>query len=787
VGTSVAPLEASRLVRGEGRFVDDIELPGLLHGHFVRSPHPHARIQALETSAARSAPGVAAIYVRDDLGPLGAPVPMLFDDPGIARARSHVPLADGVVRYVGEPIAFIVAASRAAAEDAAELLRVEYQVRAAVGDVSGALATGAPLVHDDVPGNVAGTRSFARGDASEAMSKATHRLRFEVRMDRGASVPMETRGVTAAPEVGGGGIRVWASTQRPVKLRDGLADMLGLRPDQVRVLATDVGGGFGPKGMYLYPEEIVVTWASIQLGKPVRWIEDRLEHFGATSQLREQVHSVEVGVEDDGTVVALRDHFVHDGGAYVPYGLSVPMYTAVTLAGPYRIPAVEATYDVVYTNRTPTCPYRGSGGPYATFVVERCMDRVGAELGVDRLEVRRRNLIREDEMPFDSGIAFADGRPSIHDGTPYRVLLDQVAAAMDTLDGAASRVSAAGPRHSRRLLGRAIALYTEATGVRSFEGARVSVSASGAVTISVGTSSQGQGHETTLAQICADSLGVGIDAVTVVQGDTGAFGWGRGTYGSKVAVVVGNAVAMAAAAVRDRALAEVATASGSDVDELTIVGGEVQSRSGTTLASLGEVAARSRYAAGGPMAPASSPGLDATSFYSPERSSIAGGAHGVELEVDPDTGTTTIQRYVVASDSGVVINPEIVDGQLRGAVAQGIGGALLEELAWSDPGVLANGNMMEYLIPRIGDVPDIELIHVDTPSVTNPLGAKGAGEAGIFGVSAAIVAALEDALACESSDPIMVSPVSPTMIRQRAARLGTAAATRPLAAGVMRA
>lgn len=764
IGEALPTVESLRLVRGAGRFVDDVELPGMLHGRFVRSLQPAGRLVGIDVSAALAVAGVVAVFTADDLGELAAPLPMLFPDPAIANARSHLALAVDRVRYAGEAVALVVATTRAVAEDAAELVSVEVETVEAVGDLAAAMAEDAPLVHADVPGNLAGTVRLASGDVGAGMAAASRIVRLTVSMDRGAAMPIETRGVVAAPDPADGGLLVWCGTQRPVKLRNSLAELLGLPRESVRVMATDVGGGFGPKGMYLYPEEVLCAWAALRLGRPVKWIEDRLEHFAATSQLREQVHHLEVGVLEDGTVTALRDRFEHDGGAYVPYGLSVPLYTAVTLTGPYRIPAVEVTYDVRYTNLPPTCPYRGSGGPFATFAIERALDAVAAELGLDRIEVRRRNLLAAEDQPWTAPLPFVDGRPAIHDGTPAGAHLDAVLEALDR-DGLHRRRAAA--EGAGRRLGQGVALYAEATGVRSYEGARVYVEASGDVVVATGTGSQGQGHETTLAQVAAAVLGVPFERVHVRQGDTGAFGWGRGTYGSKVAVIGGNAVALAATAVRDAAIAAAAALASVAPDELTVADGWILAGDGSRIVSLGELVERRLYAAGGPDLPGNAPGLDTTAFFAPERSALAAGAHGVELELDPATGFVRVLRYVAASDSGTIINPGVVDGQIRGAIAQGIGGALLEELRWSEPGVLANGTLVDYMVPRSTDVPDPVLLHADAAATTNPLGIKGAGEAGIFAVSAAVAAALEDALGCAGTAPFRRSPMPPEAVRLR--------------------
>ncbi len=743
LGAPLPRLEDARLLRGAGSFVDDLHPPSLLHAAVLRSPHAHARITRLDVSAAREARGVHLVLTAADLGTLAAPLPMVLPHPAITAPRTHVALAAGLVRYVGEPIAFVVAESRYLAEDACDLVDVDYEPLDAVADLQNAVEPGAPLVHPDLGTNVAATVRMQVGDPDRAFAEAEHVFAERFEIDRGASAPMETRGVLAVwDELTG--LSMWVSTQGPVSLRNGLARLFDLPLARIRVVAPDVGGGFGPKMMIYYPEEILVPLAAMRLKRPVKWIEDRLEHMVATNHERDQVHEAEIAVREDGRILGLRDRFLYDTGAYIPYGLNVPNVTAVTLPGPYRVPNYAVEYSAVYTHRTMVSPYRGAGRPQAVFVTERLLDRVARELGLDRAEVRRRNLIGPSELPYDVGLLYQDGAPLRYDSGDFPELLRRALGALDWDRRVKEREA---DRAHGRLLGLGLACYVEGTGYRSYEGARVVVEPTGRIVVLTGSGSQGQGHATALAQVVAAELSVQPNEVSVIAGDTAQFGWGLGTWASRTAVVAASAAQGAARAVRHKALEQAAARLEVAPGDLELRDGAVQVRGlaqrRLTLADLAGSVGLSRTG----LASEGAPGLDATQFFSPEQATFASGVHAVVVEVDTLTCLVRILDYVVAHDCGRVINPLIVDGQVHGGVAQGIGGSLYEKLQYGPDGQLLTRSFLDYLLPTAGDVPEIHLEHLETPSPTNPLGVKGVGEAGAIPVPAVIASAVEDALA----------------------------------------
>ena len=742
VGAPVARVEDPRLLRGQGCFVDDLHLPGLLEAAVLRSPYAHARIQRIDTSAARAAPGVQLVLVAADLGQLAGPLPMVLPHPALVQPRTHVVLAQQTVRYAGEPVAFVVADDRYLAEDARELIEVGYEPLPVAADLEQAAMPDAPLVHPELGTNFAGSVRMSVGDVDRAFREAEYVFEERLSVDRGSGAPMETRGIVAIWEPPSG-LTIWASTQMPVPLRNRLAKLFDLPLAQIRVIAPDVGGGFGPKGMTTYPEEILVPFAARQLGRPVKWIEDRLEHMVATNHEREQIHTATIAVRRDGTILGVQDSFLYDTGAYIPYGLNVPNVTAVTIPGPYRVPNYTVEYRPVYTNRTVVSPYRGSGRPHAVFVMERLLERVARELGLDRVEVRRRNMIPPDDLPYDVGLIYQDGAPLRYDSGDYPRLL---ASALETIDWKAALLDQQQARAEGRYVGLGLACYVEGTGYRSYEGARVTVEPTGRVVVFTGGGSQGQGHATMLAQVVGGELGIDPDEVSVVSGDTGQFSWGLGTWASRSAVVAANAAASAARAVRDKAIQEAASRLEVASHDLELRGGRVQVRGAPERAvALRELAENTGLSRIG-LSTSGAPGLDATEFFSPPQATFAAGVHAAVVEVDPIAGLVAIRRYAVAHDCGKVINPLIVDGQIHGGVAQGIGNTFYEQLRYSPDGQLLTSTLMDYLLPTAGDVPWIEVTHQETPSPTNPLGVKGVGEAGAIPVAALMASALEDAL-----------------------------------------
>ena len=764
-GAPVQRVEDDRLLRGHGRFTDDVNETGqrALECCFVRSPYAHARIRSIDASAARQMAGVVAVYTAADLPFGGLDLPLLIPHPNLTHGRTQRCLASEIVRYAGEAVAFVVATDRYVAEDAAELVSIDYEPLPVVITPEAA-ARADHLVHDDVPGNVAAEMLQEVGDVDAAMKSAARRKQLRFRYERGAASPMEARAVWATWSGEEHKLTVYDSTQSPTSIRGGLAVLFGLPESSVEVIAPDVGGGFGPKIMLFYPDELLVPFAAMQLGRAVKWTEDRQEHFTAVNQERGQVHEVEVGFDDDGRVVALSDDFVHDGGAYTPYGIILPIITAGQVPGPYRIPNYRVRFRDVYTNATPTSPYRGAGRPHACFVMERTLDSIASELGLDRAEVRRRNLIQPDQFPYEVGVAWQDGNTVVYDSGDYPRLLER---ALEML----------GPKPAGDNVGMGLGIYVEGTGVGPYEGAHVQVLVSGKVVAATGIPSQGQAHATVWAQVVADELGVDVSDVEVSSGDTRRFSWGVGTFASRGAVTAGNAMHVAARMVATRAKQIAAEQLEANPDDLELVGGRVRVKGspdrGIPLAAVAVLSNPVRYAFGGgteaatqfaskprpgpPLHEGEQPGLEATGYYSPPGSTWASGCHAAYVRVEPKTFRLEILKYVVVHDCGRVINPLVLQGQIEGGVAQGIGGAFYERLAYDADGQLRNASFMEFLIPYATEIPPIEIDHFETPSPLNPLGVKGAGEAGVIPVGAVIGSAIEEALGV----PITEMPLSP--------------------------
>jgi carbon-monoxide dehydrogenase large subunit len=744
-GEPVRRREDPRLLTGRGTYVDDVRPPLLLHAAVLRSPHARARIRRLDVSRAAAMPGVALVLTHADLPPaLREPLPRLIPHPALVHHKTQYALAPGQVRHVGEPVAFVVAESRYQAEDALDLIEVVYEPLPAVVDLEAAVRPGAPLVHDDMGTNVCAEYTQRVGDPDAAFAAAPHVFRERLRMDRGAAAPLETRGVVAIWDAQTRELVVYDSTQAPIRIRNYLAALLGLPQNHVRVIAPDVGGGFGPKIMMCYPEELLVPHAAMRLGRPVKWIEDRRENFVSMNQEREQIHDAEIAVDADGRILAVRTRFLYDSGAYIPYGIIVPIVASTQLPGPYRIPNYECTFKAVFTNKVIVSPYRGAGRPHGCFVMERLMDLVARELGLDRAEVRRRNLIAPDQFPYDTGLIFQDNAPLVYDSGNYPALFERALALIDYAGWPAAQAAA---RRQGRALGLGLALYVEGTGIGPYEGCRVTVEPNGKVYAATSVGTQGQGHFTAFAQIVADALGVDVADVTVTTGDSGAFGWGTGTFASRAAVVAGNAVALAAGAVRDKALLVAARLLEARPEDIELAGGRAFVRGAPARSvALGEIAVAANPLRGTIPAEWEGPGLEASRYFAPPRGTFAAGCHAVVVEVDRDTGALRILRYVVVHDCGPIINPLILTGQIEGGVAQGVGNAFYEQVVYDPDGQVLTQTFMDYLLPTVSEVPSVKIAHIETPSPLNPLGIKGAGEAGVIPVPAAIASAIDDAL-----------------------------------------
>jgi CO/xanthine dehydrogenase Mo-binding subunit len=709
----------------------------MLHAAILRSPHAHARIGAIDGTRALEMPGVACVLTSADLCDAGRPLPIVPPHAAL-RGRNFSLLADDRARFVGEPVAVVVAESPHVAEDAREAIDVAWEPLASVQE---ATAPGMARVHDEIPDNLAGRVTLARGDVSAALAAAPRRASLTLSIGRAGGQPMEARGLVAEYNAMAGLLTVWASSQVPHQVRQFICDLLDLPPHRVRVLAPDVGGGFGAK-LIVYPEDVLIPLLALRLGRPVRWLEARIEHMLAATQERTQVHTVEVGFDAEGRVLALRDRFVHDTGAYTPRGLVVPLLSASMLAGPYRIANIEVSFDSVYTNRVPVTPYRGAGQPQAVFVIERVMDLIARETGRDRAAVRFANLVPPSAMPYDVGLPNYRGSGNvIYDSGDYPAVLRHALemAGYERLSTECRRARDAGRR-----LGLGVACYVELTGVGPFEGATVRADAAGRITVFTGVPSQGQGLETTLAQVAAGELGVTPDEVSVIGGDTLGIAQGIGTFASRAAVVGGSAVALAARELHAKAVRLAAQALGVAEDEIQQHGQVFAERARPERRiELGRLAAAAAMA---PPAHGVAPGLEATHFFQPPDIAYSSGAHVALVEVDPEAARVCLRGYWVSHDSGRLINPTIVEGQIHGAVALGIGSALLEEIRYDAAGQPLGASFMDWALPRSDDVPPIEIDHLETPSPLNPLGAKGVGESGALPVAAVVASAVEDAL-----------------------------------------
>ena len=774
------------LLRGEGAFIDDISLPGALHAAFVRSAHARAKIRSIDITAAEASPDVVAVYTAETIGALDVELPMLIPHPCIASGgKTQRPLARGDVFYAGQCIAMVVAVDRYAAEDACATIEVEYEQLPVELDLEKAIADAAPLVHDDIPNNIAAHFIQESGDAEAAFAAAEHTTKLRVRLERSTAAPMECRAVAARWDGVSGELTVWDSTQATISVRGGLASLFDIDEDRIRVIAPNVGGGFGQKIMMFHPDEILVPFAAMQLDRPVKYIEDRVENFIGASQERAQIHEIALAAKKDGTVLGLRDSFIHDTGAFIPYGIAIAQVASTSIAGPYRIPDIWVEMTLVYTPCVQVTPYRGCGRPQACFAIERALDQLADELGIDRIEIRRRNFIGPDEFPYErAGLLFADGLAVNYDSGEYEKALDLITG---TVDLAAFRQEQEAARAEGRYLGFGIGFYVEGTGLGPYEGGHVKIHPiTGKVYVTTGLTSQGQGHETVFAQIAADQVGCDVKDVIFVEGDTQAHEWGVATFASRAAVVSGNAIHKAAVRVRTRIVRAAANMLETDEDSIELRDGRAWIVDGNRSVSLAEIATASnplRYAFneasqtatqfapasthdGPPLAEGQAPGIEETDYFSPPHATWAYGVHAAIVEFFPDICSMEIRRYLCIHDCGNMINPMIVEGQVMGGIGQGIGGAFYERCAFDENGTPLAANFMDFLMPYATEVPDAEILHMETPSPLNPLGIKGVGEAGTIPVSQVVASAMEDALAPLGIAPVRESPMSPDMIHR---------------------
>jgi aerobic carbon-monoxide dehydrogenase large subunit len=761
-GRAVTRLEDNTLLRGAGRFIDDIVLPGLLHACFVRSPVAHARLTGIDTDKARAAPGVRAVLTYRDLRPhlTCDRVPLALPVPAI---RFHVDpryLADDELCYVGEPVALVVAESRAIAEDAASQVAITYDLLPAVIDPREGLKPGAPKARLDCPDNLVAHWVVAYGDVEATFARAPHRVSQTFRMNKGGGHSIEARGVVARFDRLENLLTVWDSTQMPHKAKRVLVDALGLTESEVRVIAPDVGGGFGPKNPF-YPEELAIPATAILLDRPIKWIEDRRESFTATNHERVQEWEVEAAANAEGKLLAIRGHFRHDHGAFTPSGLSLPQNATTNLLGPYQLPALKLEVSACLTNMVAATSTRGAGRPQGTFVMERLLDGIADELGIARDVVRLRNLVQPEQMPYVTQVKTRDGLPMTYDSGDYPECQRRALAAAGYADFDARREAA---RREGRYIGIGLSNYVEGTGRGPFESATVRIGPSGRIVVSTGAAAQGQGTHTMLAQLAADAFGVHPETVEVKSGDTAATPLGHGAYASRQAVVAGNAVHLAARMVADKARQATAAMLEVAPDDLELVDGLVRVKGADLKRTLGQLAHALSGVAGFALPGNITPGLSASVDYQPPAITYTNGSHVVEVEVDIETGIVRLLRYVVVHDCGRMINPMMVEGQVHGGVAHGIGMTPYEQMRFDETGQPLTVTYADYLLPTSDCVPPIEIHHMESPTPLNPLGVKGAAESGTIGAPPAIVSAIEDALR-----PLQMSitdlPVTPDRLR----------------------
>jgi carbon-monoxide dehydrogenase large subunit len=754
VGRSVPRLEDRPLVTGRGRFAADIAFAHQLHMRMVRSPVAHGRIVAIDAGAALALPGVAAVWTARDVADIPPIDFRLSKIEGLAAYRQTI-LATERVRYVGDPVAAVFAADAYVAEDAADLVALEIEELPALLDACGAVGAFEPGRSTE-----AGIIEKAYGDLDGAFRSAHAVVELTVEIGRHSGVPLETRGALARYDAARDVLELHGAAKVPHWNRDAIARMLGRAPSSVHLYEGHVGGGFGIRGE-LYPEDVLVCLAAMRLGVPVKWIEDRREHLIAANHSRQQLHRLRAAVDAQGRILALDDEFFHDQGGYVrTHAATVPDLAASMLPGPYRLPAYRAVGHIRLTNKTPGGTYRAPGRYETTFARERMMDAIAARLRLDPIALRRRNLIDKSEMPYARPFASL-GADIVLDSGDYAGLLDKALQAVDwnSLQAELRRRRGAG-----EAVGAGLALFVEKSGLGPFDGVRVVVDHSGAVEVVTGAASVGQGVETVVAQICADALGVDYACVRVTHGQTDRIDFGMGAFASRVTVMTGSATRIAACEVRAKALAVAAEMLQRPADQLDIVDGKVVTGDGASGPSVTLAAVAQALAPTSKLRGARAPGLAADGWFFSDHMNFPYGVHIAVVRVDRATGGVAVERYLVAYDIGKAVNPMLVEGQIAGGFAQGLGGALLEEFCYDERGEPLAVNFADYLMPTAREIPALQVVITeDAPSPLNPLGLKGAGEAGVNAVGAAIASAIDDAIGMPGA--VTRLPVTPQRLR----------------------
>ncbi|KYP80593.1 xanthine dehydrogenase family protein molybdopterin-binding subunit [Ferroacidibacillus organovorans] len=749
-GTKVKRREDPRLITGKGTYSDDVALPGMLYAMILRSPYAHANIRSIDVERARNASGVVAVYTgKDILGKVGA-IPTAWLPPNSdIKTTVHPALAHDVVRYVGDGVALVVAESRYAARDALDLIKVEYEPLGVVVDQRAAMQEGAPLVHEDAPNNIA--FHWKAGDAPDVLfEEAEVVVRHEFRQQRLIPNPMETRATTASYNAGTGELTLHLTSQNPHIHRFLLSLILGIPEHKLRIVSVDVGGGFGAK-IACYPDEALVGFAAMELGRPVKWMEDRREHFLATTHGRDMILDVELAGKRDGTMTAIRVKNIANMGAYLSTaGPGVPtILFGLIVPGAYQFTHAEVDVYGVFTNTTPTDAYRGAGRPEATYVLERMVDLFANELGKDPVEVRRQNLIRADQFPYTTPLGLE------YDSGQYHLALER---ALEMLSYQELRQQQEQWRKEGRLIGIGCTTYVEICGLGPsqvagavgfqgglWESSTVRVHPTGKITAFTGASPHGQGEETTFAQIVSDRLGVPVEDIEIVHGDTARIAMGWGTYGSRTTPVGGNALAVATDRVIEKASKIAAHMLEASEEDVAFSDGKFSIKGSTARSVTFQEVTLQAYLAWN-LPKGVEPGLEGHAFYDPVNFVYPFGTHLCVVEIDPDTGEVSLLRYIAVDDCGRVINPLIAEGQVHGGIVQGIGQALYEGAVYDEEGQLLTGTFMDYAMPKARFFPEMETAFTETPAPQNPLGVKGIGETGTIASTPTVVNAVIDAL-----------------------------------------
>lgn len=744
-GQSALRIEDRDLLCGKARFVADIKMPGMLNAAFVRSPYAHARIVSIDTSAALALPGVVAVLTAEDIRAAATTDRLIvaLPDKTYTQQRDRIILAAQETVYVGEAIAMVVATDAYIAEDAAGLVEIDFESLPAAVDCRAALEAGAPRVHNDAGDNLVAAFNSSYGDVESAFVRAAHVFKESYWLHRGCANSIECRGCVASHDAIDHKLTLWSSTQTPLVAARILAELLGREEASVRVVAPDVGGGFGPK-LVFYPEEAAIAIAALMLQKPVRWIEDRWEHFIATTQERDQYWDAEIALDAEGKILGVRGTLLHDHGAYTARGLTVPQGAVAALSLAYVVPAFRMDVKVALTNKVPVTPVRGAGQPQGVFVMERLLDRAARELNIDRAEIRRRNLVAAEAMPFKKGFATRGGVPIVLDSGDYP------ACQADALERAGwsdfpHRQQVA--RDEGRYLGIGLANFVEATGRGPYEQVRVRITASGLIEVATGAAAMGQSTKTMIAQIVAEQLGGAMERVVVTAGDSGAVSMGFGGFNSRQTVMAGSSAHAAAVKVREKALLVASHLLEVDPSDLEIEGDHVVVKGASAMkVSLARVSRTMAGAAGFVLPGNLPPGLEATENVIIDAMTYGNGTAVAEVEVDIKTAAVKVTRIVFVHDAGRIINPMIANGQIVGAIAHGIGNALYEWMGYDEEGQPITTTLADYLLVTASEMPKLDLAHRETPTPLNPLGVKGIGESGVLPIPAAIASAVEDAL-----------------------------------------